>query len=88
MTDPIIVNASPTPAQILSGVRWAITTAGAVATALGYAGAAGHISGLLQFAGPIATAVGFALSQWNARDSAKVKAALAGKLPNEIAVAK
>lgn len=88
MTDQIVVNQSPTPAQILSAVRWAITTAGAVATALGYAGAAGHISGLLQFAGPIATALGFALSQWNARDSAKVKAALANALPNTVAVAK
>ena len=85
---PIVVNQSPTPAQILSAVRWVITALGVVASTLGYTGAAGKISGLLQYAGPIAAGVGFLLSQWEARRSAKTKTALANALPNSIAQTK
>lgn len=88
MPDQIVVNQSPTPAQIESGVRSAIMAIGMIASTLGFTGAAGKISGLLQFAGPIAALLGLALSQWNARRTAQTKAALANALPDVIATTK
>ena len=89
MTDaPIVVNATPTRAQLEAALRDGLKAAGLIAATLGFEHAAGSISGLLDYVGPAAAVIGFALSQWAAYHNAKTKATLANALPNAVAVTK
>jgi len=85
---PIMVNATPTAEQVMTGVRQFILVAAAIASALGYAHAAGQISGLLSVAGPIAGLIIIVLGQLKTRQSSQTAATLARALPDSVAQTK
>jgi hypothetical protein len=87
-TTPIMVNSTPTPAQIESALRSALTGLGAAATALGASNLAGDFSTLLTYAGPVAMVIGFGLSQWTAYRNAHEKIAMANAAPPSVAMVK
>ncbi len=87
-TEPIVVHGTPTPDQLSATVRTVLIAAGVVATTLGATHLGGEINGLLQFAGPIATAIGYGLALLKARSSAQKMTAMAHALPDSFAKVK
>lgn len=88
LTTPIMVDATPGPAQIQAAIRQAILAAGGVLSALGFAHAAGNVSLALQFVGPISIVVSFVIGQINTRETAKKATIMAHSTSNSIAVVK
>lgn len=85
---PILVNESPGRDQVATAIRYVLMAASSVATALGAIEVAGKFNALLITAGPIATAMVFVWGQVSARRAAQTKAALASRLPDDVATFK
>jgi len=88
MADPIVVNASPTPAMTTAAVRQAILGLAGALTAFGAANWGTTLGSLAVFAGPIAFLVTFVLGQIHTHTAATNQAAMASLLPNNLATTK
>lgn len=82
---PIMVDASATPAQVQAGIRQLILSLSAAASALGFSHVAGQLDLALQFVGPIAWTLVFVLGQLHTRSQAKKLAITADAAPAEVA---
>lgn len=85
---PILVDATPGPAQLAAGIRQGILALASILTAMGFSHAAGDVSLLLQFVGPIAMVVVFVLGQLKTRSTATKLATVAAAAPNSTAIVK
>lgn len=85
---PILVDATPGPAQLAAGLRQAILAAASILTALGFSHAAGVASLALQFVGPAAMVIVFIVGQLKTRSQATKLAVTAAASPNSVAIIK
>jgi hypothetical protein len=85
---PMIVSAAPTRVQLESAIRTAITAAGSVAAALGYAGLAGKLNAALALAGPAAVILGMLWGQLAAAAAHRKLVIAASAAPNSVAQVK
>lgn len=85
---PIMVWATPTPDQVMTGLRYTLLAVSSVASALGLEKLAGGASALLAAVGPIAVVVVFIWGQLVTRATSKQKAIMATALPDSIAQTK
>ncbi len=83
--EPIVVNASPTPAQISAGLRQLILAVGPLVGYLGWSGGESTLNTALQYIGPISAVVAFLWGQLSTRSHAKKASVMATQLPNSIA---
>jgi uncharacterized membrane protein YfcA len=87
---PILVNATPTPDQIASAIRYGVTAAGSIAGALGYSGVFSDKQDNTAAAmiGPMAVVIAFIWGQLVTRLRAKQLAVTAAHSPDPVAQVK
>jgi hypothetical protein len=90
MSDPIIVNATPTADQIAAALRQGIAAVGAIAGTLGVTGifSDAHLNQATALVGPIATVLAIVWGQLETRSKAKKLTITAAAAPNSVAQVK
>lgn len=85
---PIMVDATPGPAQLAAGIRQTILAIASILTTLGFSHAAGTVSLALQFVGPAAMVIVFVVGQLKTRHAAAKLATVAASASNAVAIVK
>lgn len=88
MTDPIVVSASPLPAQLAAGVRQGLAIAGPVVAALAAVKGSGDAQIAVIVAGAGVGLLAVLLGQLSTRRAAQRQAVMATALPDSIATTK
>lgn len=88
MPDPIMVNASPTPAQISAGFRQLVISAGSILATVGLTDLGSRVGQLQAYSGVAGAIIAFLWGQWDTRHKAKQAAALAVAAPDRVAMLK
>lgn len=87
-TQPISVNASPTPAQISAGFRQLVISLGSILATVGFTDLGTKVGQLQAYAGIAGAVIAFIWGQVSTHVHAKKAATMAKELPNSIAVLK